>query len=457
MYKFIFSIITIGFLFAGCKSASEKAVRPNKDQPHWVTKQPQSFDYYVGVGAVGKTDLNYREKAKKSALENLASEISVQISGESVLKTLETNSGFEQEYNKEITVSSAEQLEGFEMVDSYESDTEYWVYYRLSKSKYEEIKRARLNKALDLGKTLFKKSIDNHTSGNYYESYVLGIKSLESVSAHLDQPLKTDFEGKQIYFATEVMSYLQDLSKELFVKPSYATLDVVLGQSLNEDLVYFTVQDGNEKGVANIPLNIKYQAVFFKEFNIETKANGIAGVNIEKINQRKERQTITAEIDFNKIVESQTTNRIIRQLLNYTVSKSATINLNVAAPKVLIVSKEQSFDVAIKSKLSPSVRQTLIEKGFKIAKDYKDADFILTIHTNTNGSAAARGTFNCQLTGFIDVRSKMNNETVFSETIVPQNGLQLSKEKAADDVYLKADSYLKRRVIPKLANEFFSF
>ena len=42
-----------------------------------------------------------------------------------------------------------------------------------------------------------------------------------SVSSYLDKPLVTEFEGKEIHFATEVMSFIQLITDELSIVPSF--------------------------------------------------------------------------------------------------------------------------------------------------------------------------------------------------------------------------------------------
>ena len=51
------------------------------EKPEWVKEHPVSSNYYIGVGSISKNgqSLNYREQAKKNALNDLASEISVTI------------------------------------------------------------------------------------------------------------------------------------------------------------------------------------------------------------------------------------------------------------------------------------------------------------------------------------------------------------------------------------------
>ena len=62
-----------------------------------------------------------------------------------------------------------------------------------------------------------------------------------------------------------------------------------------------------------------------------------------------------------------------------------------------------------------------------------------------------------ELTGAIEVKKVANGEIVFSEIIQPAKGLQLNRVKASLDAYSKAETYVKRRLIPKLTNQYFAF
>lgn len=455
MTKYILYIL-LAITFVGCKSTEEKAIKRNP-APHWVNSSPTHPDYYVGVFSVQKSGLDFRDKAKKGALENLASEISVTISGESVLKTLETNGSFNQDYKQEVKVQSTEDIEGYELMGTWESDTEYWVYYRLSKSKYAQIKKERISKALALGKDFFRRAKENHDNNNYHEAFVLSIKALESVSKYLDQPLKTEINGQEVYFATEVMSYTQDMVNEISLKPGKNEINILLGSSIGEDDVFFNVQNDKGNPLSQIPLKCEYKAVFFKNYKVTSNESGRAGISIGKINQSKQEQFITATLDFEELAFNQTRDKIVLKLLNYIPAKTAKIKLNVRAPKIYVVSNEKSFGKRMSPVLMPTAKQVLVSRGMQVVNSENDADLIMVITADTKSVGYNRGTFQVGLTGSVEVRDVKTNEIVFTEIIQPTKGLQLNKRKASSDAYSKAETYIKRRVIPKLANQYFAF
>ena len=455
MRKYFLYLIT-SFLFLGCKPL-KAPFSQGKTNPNWVQSTPVHPDYYIGVYSVDKIGVDFRDKAKRGALENLASEISVNISGESVLKTLETGGGFNQEYEQKIKIQSTENIEGYELVGTWENDTQYWVYYRLLKSKYAQIKKDRIEKALAMGKDYFRRSKENHNQNNYHEAFVLSIKSLESVSEYLDQPLKTLVDGKEVHFATEVMSYTQEMVDEIILRPSLPEVSVVIGDYLKEDDIYFLVQ--NKEGVllSQIPLKCQYKAVFFKNYKIHSNALGRAEVSIGKIKQSQQEQFIIATLDFEELTANQTKDRTILKLLNYIPAKTVKIKLKVRPPRVFVKSNEKEFGKTKSPSFLPTVKQVLNSRGLQVVNAQKEADLILLINSNTKILGSNRGTYQVELTGNVEVVKISNGEIVFSEVIPPTKGLQLSRSKASIDAYSKADVYVKRRLIPKLTNQYFAF
>jgi len=120
-------------------------------QPDWVLKRPIDNSYFIGIGiAIKSNSREYIQSAKNNALSDLSSEISVNISSEFVDIMIERSGMSEEETRSEIQASTKSDLEGYELVDTWENKKEYWVYYRLSKELYEEQKRLKRENAINL-------------------------------------------------------------------------------------------------------------------------------------------------------------------------------------------------------------------------------------------------------------------------------------------------------------------
>ena len=137
--------------------------------------------------------------------------------------------------------------------------------------------------------------------------------------------------------------------------------------------------------------------------------------------------------------------------------KTGKIKINVTPPKIFIESNEKEFGKRKKPSLTLTAKQVLISRGFQVVSSKSEADLIMLISSDTKFIGSTRGAHQVELTGTIDVNKKSNGEIVFSEVIQSTRGLQLSKLKASLDAYSKADSYVKRRIIPKLINQYFTF
>src|SRR6056297_2029137 len=131
----IISILFVSVIFLiSCSSARISSNR----QPEWVTSRPLDNSYYIGIGISSKAGSNpdYIQVAKSNALQDMASEISVEISGTSLLNQIEDEKGFREKFESNIQTKIADELEDYELVDQWESPDRYYVYYRLSKATY---------------------------------------------------------------------------------------------------------------------------------------------------------------------------------------------------------------------------------------------------------------------------------------------------------------------------------
>src|SRR4051812_19327010 len=79
---------------------------PQPAKPAWLSAKPAEDVYYVGIGHSLKDGTNnYIQEAKKSALEDLISEIKVSVSSTSVLTSLDVNKEFTEKYEQIINTS----------------------------------------------------------------------------------------------------------------------------------------------------------------------------------------------------------------------------------------------------------------------------------------------------------------------------------------------------------------
>jgi len=141
------------------KSKKKAKADPEPARPAWLSAKPAEDIYYVGIGhSIKDGTNNYIQSAKKSALEDLISEIKVNVSSSSVLTSIDVNKEFSEKYEQIINTTVADELEEYEQVDSWEDERNYWLYYRLSKQRYHDIKEQQKRDAVSLALDFFTKA-----------------------------------------------------------------------------------------------------------------------------------------------------------------------------------------------------------------------------------------------------------------------------------------------------------
>jgi hypothetical protein len=77
-------LLSVVLLLGACKAKQaathvEVPVNTAADLPAWVRYRPVTDDYYIGIGQCPKARPDYMETANKTAQNDLASEISVNV------------------------------------------------------------------------------------------------------------------------------------------------------------------------------------------------------------------------------------------------------------------------------------------------------------------------------------------------------------------------------------------
>jgi hypothetical protein len=172
-YIFILSIV----LLSGVKAQEPVEMKV----PSWVSSRPNSGFKFVGIGFADKTRSdNYQMEAKKNALYDLASEIKVDISSNSVLYTVQNNNNFNENFNSLIKLSNTDNIEGYTLVDSYENEKQYWVYYQLDKQEYANKKAEKKKQIITKASNLIASSFYDEKNKDFSSSLKKRIQALGS-------------------------------------------------------------------------------------------------------------------------------------------------------------------------------------------------------------------------------------------------------------------------------------
>ncbi len=433
---------------AGTASSSPESYRPD-----WVRNRPISGMYYVGIGVAQKSrDFQYQNVARENALSDLAAEIRVNVSSNSLLYTLEREYKFEQEFRETVRISTDLELEDFDLVDTWEDEHSYWVYYRLNKADYAEQQARRRRAAQSLALDFYAKGLAAENSGHFSnaaDSYLRGLQALE---LFWGEDNEVDFQGEKLRVDNRLFTHLRDL---------LSTANVLI-----ENELVLNFQNGfqstaqvlvtrSERGLPleAVPLSYEYFGSFGRVLGkVNTNADGRAEIPLSNADRERSGNTLVCAIDTEHLFEPFRNDRFMRTLTSSLRSRSANKAIRYSPPRVYIDSREQNLgrDMA-STPLTSAVKTSLGRRGMSFATSESDADLLMRIRSNTTPLGEDRGFFSTRLELDISIRNLSNGESVYSVSRSNIRGVDLDHEraglKAYDNLTRNIESELMRRLI----------
>lgn len=182
--------------------------------PDWVSQRPVSSSKYIGIGVASKIgNPNYQFEAKKNALYDLTSEIKVNISSNSMLYSVQNDNKFSQSFSSLINLKSVEDIEGYELVGTYENDKQYWVYYELDKQEYLKRKEQKKKMILSKAAETIKLSINDDNQKNYSAGLRKKIQAFSILVPYLNEEI--DFTEYNIPNIKNIFDLTKDIQMKL--------------------------------------------------------------------------------------------------------------------------------------------------------------------------------------------------------------------------------------------------
>lgn len=282
-------IILSGFVFA------QKA-------PKWITNMPQDSDYYwarEGVNKKGLSENEYKSKANERALITISMQLSSNVSSSTESNIYESGTEIERDYSQSQFMSTMADIDGAEKFADYNGSSQYWVVWRLKKSKHEE----NMERAAESAK-------------GYYEFFLSfsdkqPVQQLQQLIPAYEDIIKVI--GKDIIFGggvnlrTEIPSQLSRILYSIRIVPEGETSQTgKVNTPLSKPL---KVKTRFKRGVdpSDIPIRFVFEGGEgdFSHDVSKTSKSGKAETKVTKIISRKRVQSIRAQIDLGQWRENK--------------------------------------------------------------------------------------------------------------------------------------------------------
>ena len=446
--------VALFFLAACSPSVNKPPVDPNP-RPSWMSAKPMADSYYVGIGHSNKTGTNnYVQEAKKSALEDMVSEIKVNVSSTSVLTQIDNNKEFRERYEQMIQTTAADEIEEFESVDSWEDDKDYWVYYRLSKQRYREIKEQQKRDAVTLALDYFTKAKQSERDSNPIQALGFYYQGFRAVEKYLAEPITLTFEGKEIILTNEIYASMQKLLDDIVLTatPSQLSLNRRVAQGSQSVMVH-AAGKSSRKSMADLPLKAAFEKGSGDVFpDYKTTPEGQAKILLTKIGSRELEQSVAVSVNLLAFAGANPSPIFALVSSKMTVPK-VSIVMEVQRPIVFVSAVEKNFgNLRQPQQITNKVKNFLAKEGFEFTEDKSKAELVMDITSDSEKGAVSGSIYISYVTSVIRVSTVRDNKEIYATTLDRVKGYSLDYERASQEAYTKSMDVLETEKLPELLN-----
>lgn len=434
-FLLLFFFLTTLFWSCGTKKKLED------NSPVWSKSRPKSDYYYIGIAKIEKKlyPSDYSEMAKRIALADLSSEISIKIESNSILSSYETNLNFTSDFQQYVETQTKKDLSGFEMVEDYETKKMYQVYYRLSKTKWAEIQMERKKLASKKAYNWYlqaqkaSENLNYPTAIQYYTNGLIVIKNYwnESVTystgdhtIELDQRLKS-----------ELLYLLEDIQ----INVDCDRIILNARNNFSENVAMLLV---NRKGdtISNIPVQVNYKKKDFPYQSSFFSTDNPYNTLVENINYKASNLALSFKIEKAKLLKVKSEDKhLFSFIYNALNTNPSSIPIQFEYPNIYIsTTSTEKYQATQMHFLKDAIKNALNNEQIGVANSLKEADLNIIIEAHETKSSAEQKYKQILLTYSIEIRDVISQELVFSQSYPETKGVDISFEKAKQKAYSKA-------------------
>lgn len=441
-------------IFLAACSPKVQTPDPESLKPLWLKTQPSQEGYYTGVGhSIKDGSNNYIQAAKKSALDDLVSEIKVNVSSTSVLSTMELDKKLQEQYEQVIQTTAADDIEEFEMVEAWEDATNYWVYYRLSISRYKQIKEKQKRDAVTLATDYYKKAREAEKTNDVLQAIGFYFQGFRSIEKYLAEPIKVTIDEQEILLVNETYAGIQRLLDKIVVSANPGELMINRRVVQNDHAVTAKATYKDGRVAAGLPLKASFEkgeGKVFPEYKADEK--GTAKILINQIGSKELEQTVSVKVNIDALSGSTTSSSKIYSIIASTLNvPSANIILKVQRPIVYLTSDEKSLGSSKSNvQITNKLKNMLASNGFEFTEDKKQADLWFDVKADSEKGSVSGSIYITYLTSVIRVTAMKEGKEIYATTLDRIKGYGLDYDRSSVDAYNKALETLEKERVKEI-------
>lgn len=355
--------------------------------PLWVSSRPNNGFKYIGIGVGDKQKgSNYQMEAKKNALYDLASEIKVDISTNSVLYTVQNNNQFNENFNSLIKLSNSDNIEGYTLVDSYENDKQYWVYYQLDKEEYARRKAEKKQQVVSKAANLISASFTDEQNQDFSSSLKKRIQAFGVLTPYLSEEIVFDpVQTRGVKTVFDLTNLVQQQLQSIQAVQTKTVFQLKPYQQTYSPMVY-SLQLKNKAPLQNFPflLSSDEEKVKINERAV-TNASGELQVKANYVEPLNQSVAFALNPDISSLMGNDSVGRagitVLSQFIN---TSSLKVYAAVSPVTVFIQSIENNLGKPTGAhSIEMAIQQKFNGQEVRIVSKPEEADYIIESQADT--------------------------------------------------------------------------
>jgi hypothetical protein len=389
--------------------------------------------------------------ATKRALSLITEQIQVTIISSNESYTSENDFKLSQDFFESVKTISNIKLQDYELYQTWEDSSTYYVYYRLSKQIY----RDNLISAYDLALGNCEKKIADA------EAYLLSKKIDEAISSYLEaskfleeQISNTFIHDKYALVVNQwnnIKSRLLNILFDYRIEPAQDKYKLTRNKIFSTDFEISAKYITNESSVvlADIPVafGLSGNLNAFEGKVVNTDNKGIAGNNVVNIYNETLSYIINCAVDFDRYLNRHGDYLILKDEEFGNLQSNCKILIEVIPVIVRINSVENTFSEknpsqVIKNELGNYFRT----QNISVVEGDAKCDYIVNIKADTRKGNVYEDVCSVFLDIEYSVYDNSNHSQVFNGTVNNIKGVSLNYTAAANQAYVNARGDIKSKL-----------
>ncbi len=193
-------------------------------------------------------------------------------------------------------------MEGYEWVGTWEDQNNYWVYYRLSKTDYQQRMAEKREKEAILSVDFFQKAISSRDSKDLKPTLVMLIKALEPINPYFGEAITATIGEKQIFLGNEIIQQITGILNSIsFECPNQVVVKV--GQLIISRNLPCRVMSNYEFAVKGMPVRFTYTERSHIKHRLVTDNNGMLIFALDPVRSMKSVELVKLSLDWESVVQ----------------------------------------------------------------------------------------------------------------------------------------------------------